>query len=316
MSSSKNRKHRKTLTFPTGVMPITARGHQYFYYQTGRNTPNPGPRIRLPDDPHSVEFWTALRQAQGITPTARTDTVNALIDAFEAAWPTLQPPLKPGTQYMYRRNLKIAREAWGELAAYGLEPTHVRVMMDKYAATSPATANGFLVAMQAMNKWARARDHVPRSFVEDLRAFPLKGGHKPWTAAQIAAAQAKLTGTLRQGFMLYYFTGQRGADVVKLGPTHIDDGGFAIHQQKTGRDVWVPILPELAAEMATWPKRPGPFLRTVTGRNYTRLGFWRKLAYRRQDTLFWSDILPASYDKRASPHSAAPKVSIVDGPRG
>jgi hypothetical protein len=45
-------------------------------------------------------------------------------------------------------------------------------------------------------------------------------------------------------------------------------------------------------------------------------GLCGKLAYRRQDTLFWSDILPASYDKRASPHSAAPKVSIVDGPRG
>src|SRR5262245_14044635 len=163
MSSLKNRTS-KTLTFPRGVMPITARGREYYYFQAGRNTPNPGPRIRLPDDPHSPEFWTALRQAQGIAPTARTDTVNALVDAFEAAWPTLSKPLSDRTQYLYRRSLKITREAWGELAADGLEPTHVQSMMDKLAAT-PGNANNFLTAMQALNKWARTRNHIKRSFV-------------------------------------------------------------------------------------------------------------------------------------------------------
>jgi integrase len=148
-------------------------------------------------------------------------------------------------------------------------------MMDKLAPT-PGVANSFLGAMQSLNKWARARNHVRRSFVEDVRGFPIKGGHKPWTAAQIEAAKTKLTGPVRQGFIIYLYTGLRGVDVVRLGLTHIDDGGFAITQQKTGRDVWVPILPELASEMATWEKRPGPFLRTTTGRNYIRTTFWRE----------------------------------------
>jgi integrase len=262
------------VTFPKGVSVITARGREYFYYQKHRGTPRQGPRIKLPDDPHAPEFWIALRQAQGIGGAVRTDTVNALADAFEAAWPTLQPPFAESTQQSYRSYLKIARAAWGELSLDGLEPVHVQAMLDKLAVT-PAKGNGFLGAMQALNKWARARNHVRRSFVEGLRGFAITGGHKPWTAAQIEAAQTKLTGTLRQGFLIYWLTGLRGVDVVRLGPTHVDEGGFSIVQQKTKRDVWVPILPELAAEMVQWEKRPGPFLRTSTGKNYSRTTFWR-----------------------------------------
>jgi hypothetical protein len=63
--------------------------------------------------------------------------------------------------------------------------------------------------------------------------------------------------------------------VVRLGFTDIDDGGFSLRQRKTGREVWCPIVPELAAEMATWEKRPGPFLQQNNGRPYTRKLFWQ-----------------------------------------
>ena len=75
--------------------------------------------------------------------------------------------------------------------------------------------------------------------------------------------------------MLYTYTGQRGSDVVRLGFTDIDEGGFALRQRKTGREVWCPIVPELAAEMATWEKRPGPFLIQANGKPYSRNLFWQ-----------------------------------------
>ena len=50
------------------------------------------------------------------------------------------------------------------------------------------------------------------------------------------------------------------SDVVRLGFTDIDEGGFALPQKKTGVRPWCPIFPELEAEMATWERRPGPFL--------------------------------------------------------
>lgn len=73
------------IELPRGVHRVKARGRDYFYFQPGRGTPNAGARVRLPDDPRSPEFWTAVRQLEGIA--ERTDTIGALIDAYIASWP-------------------------------------------------------------------------------------------------------------------------------------------------------------------------------------------------------------------------------------
>jgi hypothetical protein len=52
------------------------------------------------------------------------------------------------------------------------------------------------------------------------------GGHKPWEPEQIKAALDNLTGGLRQGFLLYLYTGQRGVDVVKIGWTTLTTTAF------------------------------------------------------------------------------------------
>jgi hypothetical protein len=271
---------RKSVELPDHVHHIISRGREYFYYQKHRGTPRQGQRIKLPRDPHSPEFWAALRQAQGIVGPVATDTVNALIDAYIAAWPTLPKKLSEGTQVQYRRQLKLASKAWGALRAAGLRPAHVRAMMEQIAAT-PAKANNFLWCMCALSGWARVNDHISQSFVEGVKPFDLsERGHKPWTPEQVAAIHALPDSVLRRGLFLYLYTGQRGSDVVRLGPTDIEDGGFALSrargtvQQKTKREVWCPIVPELAAEMATWEKRPGPFLLTETGKPFNRGFFW------------------------------------------
>ena len=40
-------------------------------------------------------------------------------------------------------------------------------------------------------------------------------------------------------------TGQRIGDVLEMRWSHIQDGGFVVRQNKTGKELWVPILPEL-----------------------------------------------------------------------
>lgn len=259
------------MELPKGVHKVLSRGREYFYFQAGRGTPTAGERVKLPSDPRSPEFWQAIRQAQGISIATDGDTVGALIDAYKLAPKYLN--LTTGSKQQYDQALKTARNAWGSLPAKGLRPVHVQAVMDGLSAT-PGKANTFLGGIRALNSWAVARGLIDQSITQGVQPYEKTGGHKPWTPEQLRVAKAKLTGMVRRGFMLYLYTGQRGSDVVNLGPTMVDEGGFSLIQKKTGREVWCPILPELAAEMAGWDKVPGPYLRQPNGRVYTRNQFF------------------------------------------
>lgn len=270
----RKQRQRAAVELPKGVHRVVSRAKEFFYFQAGRGTSAPGPRIRLPDDPHLPEFWAALRAAQGKSNIEVVNTVGGAIDGYlDAAKNTVGEE----TLYNYRRFLETARKAWGPLPIAGVRPAHVLKIMNGLAAT-PGKANNFLTSMKLLSGWAITQDLISQSLVEGVKPYKLTGGHKPWTADQIAAAKRELKGVVRRGIMLYLYTGQRGSDVVRLGPTYIDDGGFDLSferaQQKTKVEVWCPILPELAAEMESWPRRPGPYLVQESGAPYTRNLFW------------------------------------------
>ena len=261
------RKVRSTgLDLPPYVFPVEARNQTYYYFQKSRGTAAAGPRIPLGKDYKSPEFWAAYQKALGSNPVPDVATVGAVVDAFLTA---VAPTLSASTLDHRRRALGIAKRAWGSLPIEGLRPPHVKKLMDGMAST-PAKANQFLSVLKTLSGWAIVSEKITQSLTEGVKAYKTTGGHKPWSDAQVAAAHAKLTGEVRKGVMLYLYTGQRGQDVVKLGPTYIDDGGFDLGQTKTKVDVWCPIVSELAAEMETWERRPGPFLRQANGQPYSR----------------------------------------------
>ncbi|UMA65699.1 integrase [Roseivivax marinus] len=253
---------------PRHVHRVISRGREYFYYQEGRGTPHAGERIKLPNDPTTPEFWNAVRQAQGLTGPTPTDTIGALADAYEAAWPTLQRKLTQGTQDQYRRHLEYVRTAWGDLPARDLRPKHVNALIQKIGAEKPGTANNVLSALKAMTKWANGPvellAHEPTTGVIP---FPKGEGHRPWTEEQLAYAEEHFTGMIRRFFFLSRYTGQRISDVVRLSPNDVDEGGFARPQKKSGVRPWCPIFPELEAEMSKWERRPGPYLLQEVGRS-------------------------------------------------
>jgi integrase len=263
-------RQRGAVELSKGVHKVRSRGKEYYYFQAGRGTPFAGERVKLPSDPRTPEFWQAVRQAQGVSIATDGDTVGALIDAYKLSPKYLD--LASGSKQQYDQALKTARNAWGSLPAKGLRPVHVQAVMDGLSGT-PGKANTFLGGLRALNSWAIARGLIDQSITQGVQPYEKTGGHKPWTPTQIKAAKEKLTGMIRRGVMLYLYTGQRGSDVVTLGPTMVDEGGFSLVQKKTGREVWCPILPELAAEMAKWEKVPGPYLRQPSGVPYSRTRF-------------------------------------------
>src|SRR5262245_50746694 len=130
------KRKRAGIELPRHVHRVIARAREYFFYQTGRNTRHQGPRIPLPKDPQSPEFWEALRRCQGVA-GASPDTFNALADAYILAAEngTLPRKLAKSTISTYRKMLRRARKAWGELPARGLKPVHTRALLDKLAST-------------------------------------------------------------------------------------------------------------------------------------------------------------------------------------
>ncbi|MCB1343124.1 MAG: integrase [Pseudooceanicola sp.] len=256
------------VSLPRHVHRVVAGGREYFYYQEGRGTTHAGERIKLPDNPQTPEFWNAVRQAQGVSGPTPTDTIGALIDAFECAWPTMQRKLSRGTTDQYRRYLKVARKAWGDLPARDLRPKHVDALVRKIGAEKPGAANNVLDALKAMCRWANGPvELMMHDPTQGVHHFAKGEGHTPWTEAQLAFAEQTFTGALRRFYFLSRYTGQRISDVVALNPNNIDEGGFTLRQKKTKVTPWCPIFPELEAEMATWERRPGPYLLQEVGKS-------------------------------------------------
>ena len=256
------------MRLPKGVHRIVSRGREYFYWQPGRNTASPGERVKLPSDPQSPEFWAVLAQLQGAPAAPVVVTMNVVFDKY-IQWLRTRNDVSGETKRKYERQIDVARRGLGHMRPETVRPSDIRRLLDQFSDV-PGTGNNLLGTLRALSSWGLERGHFDHSITEAVKPYKSDGGHKPWTTVQCAAAEMLLSGMVRRAYFLARYTGQRGSDVVRLGPHMIDDGGFRITQQKTGREVWCPIDPELAAEMAIWEKRLGPYLQQHWGKVYGR----------------------------------------------
>jgi integrase len=126
-----------------------------------------------------------------------------------------------------------------------------------------------LAAFKAIEGWAVVRDLLPRAITLGVTTGRPSGGHIPWTDIQVQIAEQNARPDLARAITLGANTGQRISDLVRMGPTDIETykgrQGINVTQKKTGRQVWIPITEKLAAAMATWERRPGPFLLRKNG---------------------------------------------------
>jgi integrase len=268
----RRKQQRAAITLPRGIHRVpTKRGRgEYLYYQAGRGTKVEGPRIPLPPDVHSPEFWIELRKAQGEPAGPGVTTINAVLDLYLISPQFLG--LAHSTQLQFKLKITQFRNAVGIHPAAALRPKHVRELLDTLAHI-PGSANTLLGFLRIFSKWGLERGHFDHSITEGVKPYKSDTGHVPWTAEQCVVAEKKLVGMMRRAYFLARYSGQRGSDVIRLGETFVDEGGFRLSPKKTGKrigDIWIPIEPPLAAEMGTWERRPGPFLYTETGKTFTK----------------------------------------------
>jgi integrase len=249
---------------------IDRHGKPRFYFR------RPGfKRIALPGLPWSPNFMAAYEAAMTGTPRrdlgaarSKAGTVAAAVAGYfgSAAFATGAET----TRRTRRQILEKFRAEHGDKGIVTLGKAHVERMVSARAAT-PGAALNFLGALRALMRHAvisglRADDPTVGVRGPKYRS----GGFYTWTEGDIAAFEAKhpIGTRARLALALLLYTAQRRADVVQMGRQHLRDGLLHIRQSKTGRQLAIPLHPELQAVLDATPAANLTFLATRDGRTF------------------------------------------------
>jgi integrase len=175
--------------------------------------------------------------------------------------------MSEGSQLRYRRIFETLLKDHAEDLVAELKPSHIRAIISRKART-PAAARALLnVVRQAMHHAfdIGMRNDVP---TRDVRPPRYKAKpHPTWTEEDIAQFEAAypLGTRARLALALLLYTGQRSGDVIRMGPQHVRQGAILVRQQNTGKEMAVPMHPELSEALTAHPGGHLAFLMTQLG---------------------------------------------------
>lgn len=211
----------------------------------------------LPGVIGSTEFRAAYEQAcEGVRVAghrAQPGTVAYVIEAYLGS--VAYRGLAAGTQATKRARLDWIKRAVGEARYAKIEPRHVEALMAKKG--GPAAANQLRKDLGLLFRFAAKRlgyaGQNPAALADAHKAA--SSGFHTWTEEEIAAYRAAhRTGTkARLAFELLLGTGAARQDAAALTRRNIRGARLFYRRGKTGQEVDLPIMPELAAELAHVP---------------------------------------------------------------
>ena len=155
---------------------------------------------------------------------------------------------------------------------------HVLQLRDAWSDT-PVAANHLLSVLKTLINWG-----IPREFAESNPCIHVpkleidEGGARPWPLWAYGLIQKHAREDIQRAVLLAHHTGQRQADVLRMAPEHIAGGGIYVTQQKTGKELWVPLHADVEGMLKSW--YGSPYVRTARGERYTPDSFraaWTRL---------------------------------------
>ena len=239
-------------------------------------------KVPLPGLPWSSEFMAAYEQALAAQPQqvgskrTKPGSMRALAVSYFGSLGFHS--LRPSSQKVYRFLIdRFCQEKGANNVAYGELPAAtirreniVRLMAAR--ASKPGSANGLRKVLRALMQHA-VQDGIRQDDpTRDIKAIRVKStGIHSWSEDEIAQFEEKYpVGTRgRLAFALLLGTGQRVSDIVAMGRQHIRGDYIHVRQVKTGAELDIPILPELAAILAETPANNLTFITTQFGKPFT-----------------------------------------------
>lgn len=222
-------------------------------------------------------YEAALEGARVVAPRAPADTVAFLIEAYLAT--AAFRDLASLTKAAKRGRLDWIKRAIGKGRFAALEPRHVEALMEKK--DGPEAANRLKKDLSQLYRFAAKRygfkGENPAKLADPHKTR--KGGFHTWTGGEVAKfRETYASGTkARLAMEIFYCTGAARQDAAAMTRANIRGARIAYRRGKTGQEVDLPILPELARELAHLPPAQMMLLAYgEQGRGYTpdSLGNW------------------------------------------
>lgn len=267
------------MKLPRYVRPKTAKGHTYYYFDAGKRMDGGRELIKLPDikDPR---FGGALARAQA-TRTNRqhrqgTLTFDGLIRLYEKSpeFDRLAESSKRSYDRYLTKASALLRTAKGDSPpARKIEKSDVIDLRDQLSDTKGA-ASQTVRAIGALYKWAVDNQKVAANPASRVTLFEAQE-HQPWPEELLEDGLADPQ--IGMAVALFYFTGQRINEVVKMRWKDIEHDHMKVYVQKTKSDCRVAILPELREMLDAHKNGALTILVNANGEPWTQSGLRQKL---------------------------------------
>ena len=239
--------------------------------------------VYLPGEYGSVEFRQAYEKCvKGarkipVADAAKPGTVNWLIVHYLTS--SRYADLSDIRKKTLRRELEWLRLQAGDLPFASFEPRHVEALMARKEGPTAANTvkkNMSMLFNYAIKKSLMGQKFNPASCADRRKENP--DGYHTWTEEEISQylASHPSGSKPRLAMLIFLYTGASRQDAARMGRQNMSGGRIKYSRGKTKVGADLPILPELADEIARLPVDQLMFLTHSTGKPYKpeTLGNW------------------------------------------
>jgi integrase len=258
-----------------------AKGKTYYYFDVGKDGRGQRILMKLPDirDPR---FGDCYARAKAERSKAKGKpgvlTFEGLVRTYEKS-PEFRAKAE-STQDSYRRYLEVANKLLRTRQGLSwplkdVKRTDLLAIRDKLSDT-PGAANQTMRALGALFAWAVDEEKVDEKEnpARKLKRFAGKP-HEPWPEELLEEALSDPQ--VGDAVALFYFTGQRINEVVRMSWADIEGDFMRVYAQKTKSHLKVAMMPELAERLNRLDKKAVTILTNANGHSWSRTGLRLKL---------------------------------------
>jgi integrase len=190
------------------------------------------------------------------------------------------------TRASWGRELLLAerQDVLGAISTDVIRPALIQRFLDALV-DRPGKQAMARTALKALEKWAVVRDLLPGPIMLGTEAPGSRGGHYPWTDAQVELAERCARQDISRIITLGANTGQRGSDLIRMTWADIETYqgrvGINVVQQKTKKRLWIPLTQPLEEALRGWQRgldNLGPLIGHIHTRKALSTLWWRERA--------------------------------------